>query len=484
MKSITKQKGFFFFKRAFFSFCLLGLPFILGSLPRVSKTGQFFLLILYFFFQVSQWYLMGKELDHRFKIYYKVYSSIDRLIYRLFFGYITFVLFFGFFALFPVDFQHYFFWFWWIGLSLFYSWPTRGKIIQETFSKQLGEFRFLDSFEKTLLFLVIIFFLISIPDYPRLESLEAFKLALDPVRKVHTHLWRYLSFNYLPYSRLPGMQQLAWSFHLYTTGLGFFLLAFYGILRIFFSRRLAVLGAFCLISSWSVSKTLEYDFGSVFMTTFCAYWIWGILWVIKSDTYRTGLFSGFLLCFSSWLSASYFFLFPFQVAIILIGFKHKTSWFKLQFFKYYLVGFCLALFFLLGGSHFSLNPWQLEPFKNELVSLFLRKSFFSLSLLGLAYLAISLSKKMLFFLQDKFLEFFLCFFVCLLFSFTIEQSLLSKFSLMMLLAFFSIFPLRFIFDQFYSLRSRRNILFAFYILICLLDSHAEGRVKILINLLH
>ena len=44
------------------------------------------MLLVYLIFMIGQWYLLGKEIDHRLKIYYRVNSSMDRTVYRIFTG--------------------------------------------------------------------------------------------------------------------------------------------------------------------------------------------------------------------------------------------------------------------------------------------------------------------------------------------------------------------------------------------------------------
>ncbi len=50
---------------------------------------------------------------------------------------------------------------------------------------------------------------------------------------------------------------------------------------------------------------------------------------------------------------------------------------------------------------------------------------------------------------------------------------------MWVLTVFSLIPLEWIFQSISRLRSKRNAIYALYILVCLLDSHFEGRVRII-----
>ncbi len=55
---------------------------------------------------------------------------------------------------------------------------------------------------------------------------------------------------------------------------------------------------------------------------------------------------------------------------------------------------------------------------------------------------------------------------------------------MWVLALLSLFPLELLFQRISRLRSSRNLIYAAYILIALLDSHFEGRVKILYRMFY
>ena len=68
------------------------------------------------------------------------------------------------------------------------------------------------------------------------------------------------------------------------------------------------------------------------------------------------------------------------------------------------------------------------------------------------------------------------------FSLFWDNSLLLGFGTMWVLAFLSLIPLELIFQSLSRVRSRRNMIYLIYILICLLDSHFEGRVKLFIKI--
>ena len=58
-------------------------------------------MLLYITFIVCQWFLLGKEIDYRLKIYFRVNSSMDRVAYRLLLGMCFFILYFNVISFFP-----------------------------------------------------------------------------------------------------------------------------------------------------------------------------------------------------------------------------------------------------------------------------------------------------------------------------------------------------------------------------------------------
>jgi hypothetical protein len=66
-------------------------------------------------------------------------------------------------------------------------------------------------------------------------------------------------------------------------------------------------------------------------------------------------------------------------------------------------------------------------------------------------------------------------------SLIVDKDLVKNFGMLWFVVFLSILPLEWIFQSISRLRSRRNFIYAIYILVCLLDSHFEGRVRMLYN---
>ncbi len=434
----------------------------------------------------GQWFLLGKEIDHRLKIYIRVNSSMDRVLYRIILGKSFILLYFLFLSIFSPDVLKHFFWGTWVVLGIFYSWPTRGKIIQESVSTNFSEFRFLDSFEKTILALVLIYFVFTIPQFPKFENIDVIKLMLDPNEKISNLYWNFMNINYFPFAKFPALFKLANYLHFYVIGIGMYLVSFYSLLRFFVSRRLSILGSFALISSWSLSKFLSENLSFAVVNSFPLLWIWGSLWVSRSATYRTGLFIGLLSFYGATLNYFYALLFPFQFAILIYTFRDKTFWYWRQFFRYALLGYILTTFIIINNFDYLLNfkVMSLATFWGNFQTIINRKGFFLLSYFGLFLLFYKLyfdDNKIMHSFKiepERIKELLLSFLIYTIIGLFLESFIYQNFGLLWFVALLSLIPLELIFQSISKLRSRRNIIYACYILICILDSHFEGRFKV------
>lgn len=491
MDNILLQKSKFFLIRALSYAGFLLLPVWIQKTLDLNHGTQVLLMICYLIFMVGQWFLLGKEIDHRLKIYFRVNSSVDRVVYRLVMGMVVMILYFSLLSLLPGDWFKHFFWGTWVALGLFYSWPTRGKIIHESVTSHLGEYRFLDGFEKTVLLLSVLLFFISIPEFPKLESIDALKLYFDPYERVSPIYWNFMRGHFFPFYKFPEIFRLGWCLHFYIVGLGLYLLALYSLLRFFVSRRLSILGVFAVVSSWSFSKIVHQNLFYSFSTTYTIIWIWAFIWVARSLTYRTGLFIGLLGYLGCLINAFYAFLLPLKLLALYFWFLDgKTPWYRRQVIKYSLFGLSVSLA-ALTGSMDSLSfdhGLELKEFLNQLSRLVDRKAFFSLASIGIVLLLVRIlvlkTKKIrLFFVGEaKYIQFYISCFLFVVFAFLFDENLLTHFSLLWILAFLSLLPLEWVFQSISGLRSKRNLFYLLYILICILDSHIEGRFKILIKM--
>ncbi len=486
---ILLQKISFFLNRATHYTLLLIIPAWAPKYFTLTRSWEFLIIFLYIIFLAGQWYLLGKEIDHRFKIYFRVNSSIDRVIYRLILGYIFMIFFFCLVSYVPTAMIRHFYWGFWIVFGLFYSWPTRGKIIEESVSQQFGEFKFLDSFEKTLLLLVIIFFIVSLPAFPQFNDTNHLRAVLDSSTRLSSQFWNFFKVNYYLFRKYPNIYYMAIGVHFYVVGLGLFLLASYGILRVFFHRRIALLGVFALISSWSYSKILESNPHYALTTTFVVLWIWSLVWALKSSTYRSGLLLGMLSYLGVMIDISFLWLIFIQFLLIFVFLKDKTRWFKLQLLKYSFFGILLAIiiFFTEDIPIFSSFSFQYNLWPSLLVS-FKSKSFYIVSLVGFSLLLVRFLggkkhfNKIVILMEERMLIIVLSVLILFLYSMIINAQLMGGFSLIWMFSFLSLLPIGWIFESMTQSRSKRNMIYVFYILVCLLDSHVEGRVKIFLKI--
>ncbi len=498
VNTLEKSSGIWILKSKFFIYRLVSYFFFLlfpvwaQKSVHLGQGLQIFVMLLYILFMVSQWFFLGKEIDHRLKIYFRINSSIDRVVYRTTLGMIFFVIYFNLLSFLPGKWIYNLFWTTWVILGLFYSWPTRGKIIQESVSTNFSEFRYLDRFEKTLFGLIILMFAVSIPELPSLVNTEALKLFFDPLEKFNTAFWNFLTVNYYPFKKYSTLNKIAWSLHFYTITMGMFLLTFYALLRYFLSRRLSLLGVFALISSWSFTKIMANNYGATITTTYSLLWVWSLMWVTKSSTYRSGLFLGLVAYWGVLINQSFIFLLPIQLLFLnFIFLKEKTFWYKRQTLKYSLLGFALSVlaFFTFDGVFENLQPLGLDII-GQISKIINRKAFFSLAIFGLIIIALKRFRVKFRIIESfkinlqKMDELILLLLVLTFYVFVFDGYLLHSFSLMWIMAFLSLIPLELLFQTISRLRSSRNMIYVIYILICLLDSHFEGRVKIFLRLLN
>ncbi len=488
--NIVWEKSKFFINRAVIYFSFLLLPVWIQKSLEINIFVQSLMMLAYLMFMAGQWYLLGKEIDHRLKIYFRANSTIDRVLYRVVIGNATMMIIFNLMSFIPDSVIRHFFWGFFVVVGLFYSWPTRGKIIQESVTSQFTEYKYLDAFEKTVLFLTIAMFFASMPSFPFLSNLETFKLIVDPEEKMNGQLWSYLHMNFFPFRRFPHLMNLGWSMHFYFISFSIYLLAFYGILRFFISRRLSILGLFALVSTWSFSLFLKKDIYTCASTTFSVLWVWSILWCVKSSTYRAGLMYG-LLCYAGvTLNYNNFFLFPVGLGLLYFYFlRENTEWYRNQFVKYTSLGMFLVLLTLI--THIDLRFFEhamsLHQFKSYLSVVIKRKAFYSLSFIGLFVFVLMLIKPKIKLLSNLTIDFkrmgelgILVGCVIVL-GLIVDKDMTKSFGILWFVVFLSILPLEWIFQSISRLRSRRNFIYAIYILLCLLDSHFEGRIRMLYN---
>jgi hypothetical protein len=180
-------------------------------------------------------------------------------------------------------------------------------------------------------------------------------------------------------------------------------------------------------------------------------------------------------------------LFPIQlICTYTLFLPDKTKWYKNQWLKYTVLGAVLAL--ATVASHLEtisfINGLSLKEFSEVIKTMVLRKAFYTLFPLGmlivLMYMLKSSNKYFSTFSVDKLKlkEILIAFISLITIGLVLEKDLLVGFSSVWMLVFFSLIPLEWIFQSISRLRSKRNIIYTMYILVCLLDSHFEGRLRI------
>lgn len=484
-----KSKFFLFRIVTYFSF--LFIPIWMPKILNLSLWQQTILGALYALFMGSQWFLLGKEIDHRFKIYAKVNSSLDRVVYRLFTGIFFLVLYFNFLSFFPHKWIYNMFWVTWALLGIFYSWPTRGKIIQESMTGQFAEFKFLDSFERTILLLTILLFVVSIPELPLFKSVSALKLYYDPHEFIHQQFWNFLDVNYFPFRKYPRLIQVSWWMHFYVVSLSILLLLIYAIARYFVSRRLSLLAVLAFMSTWSITKLFIDYHGLAFFSLFPFLLFWGYLWSVRSSTYRAGLFWGLVGYLGTLINPAFIFPALIMYLMFFLRYLKKTIWYRKQVLRYMSVGLILMVYAYLTSEHsFNLRLFE-ESYSNFtalITEIFNRKGFYIISLLGFVILFVK------YFFAERFSiiktftmgrrrnEQFLFFILLLALSAFIVPVPFYALPVLMLLSLLSMIPVELLFQRISRLRSSRNMIYGIYILLCLLDAHIEGRIKIFLSI--
>lgn len=492
LKALGKKSDIYFLKYKFFInraliyFSFLLIPLWLQTTVKLNLFSQSVILVVYMLFMGGQWYLLGKEVDHRLKIYYRVNSSVDRVIYRLLLGSILMILLFNLVALFPEGARNYIFWSFFACVGLFYSWPTRGKIIEDSMTVQFRELRFLDSFERTVLFLGTLTFCVSLPEVPLFENIEALKLYFDPNEYVSGVYWTFLEMIYLPFHSYPKLYNLIWSLHFYFFGIGFLIFSLYSVLRHFYSRRLAFLGVFSLLSAWPLTRILASDYLSGISTAFSLIWLWVFMWSLKSGTYRSALIIGLIGFYGTIINSLNFLFVPITLAVGYLFFmSDQTSWYKRQWLKYSLMGTILALMvFVNKFETLNISFGNLFTVSENLLDLIYRKAFFAVAPIGLLLLLASRMNKTKKYISSigldgqKVKELSFVFILTMMFALFISPYFSRGFNFIWPLVFFALLPLDRVFNSISKLRSKRNIIYALYILVCLMDSQLENRVRI------
>lgn len=489
--SLLLIKSRFFLTRLVTYFSLLLLPVWIPKLVPMHQFFHYLVILLYLMFLFSQWYLLAKEIDYRFKIHVKTNSSMERTLYRILVGQTFMIFYFSMLGFIPSSIINHFYWGTWVVLGLYYSWPTRGKIIQESVSTNFSEYRFLDSFEKTTLFLLVLTVLISIPFIPIFESITVLKLYIDPQSFLHNSYWNYLHLISYPFQKFPQLLNLSFILYIYFVSTIILLLSLYSLMRHFISRRICLLGTYIITSCWAFSKGMQLNFLEILFSSATLSWIWVSFWMLRSGNYRSGLIAGIICAWLSMLHPGLYFFYWLQMLFLFyISKSNITLWYKQQLFRYTTLGGIYAfLIFITHQDHQlffrNLGQW-FSWYQPHLVTI-VSKSYFAIIPVGLVLFFIkrkTITQSMLwqnFIGGHRAYDLVVLILMSFLLGFLVFPPIFGVYMLLAIITFLSLFPLEQILVFVQQAKSQRNMIFLSYLLLCLLDSNMEGRVKILIS---
>ena len=467
--NLNRKKLLFTLKRA----GLFGLFITVSIFSSFSSVniGNFLFSFLLIGFFIFNFYLFGDLSEYLFKVHYKVTSSIDRLISRTLLGYFLVVCVKFFFNSSFFSFFSYLF----LAINfLYFSYPTRSRLYGLSVKSHFSEFRFLDKLEKTTFFLIIFFFLFSIPD----NSNEVGDVFIDGV---FGHILSLIKVNLNTSLVLVSYKYL---FYFSLT-----LVCLYSVFRNFFSRRVCLFGILLLQTNWSFYKLYS---GNLDILPYCALvsaLLWLCLFAIKGLSYRLGLLSGLFLPAS--FALNYNFLFSCTLGFLFIFFtnRKKGAWYNLQFFKYALMGLLFYLIMYLNVERaFFEGFYTLPELLDSTVQVLKRKAFFINVFLSLVVLSISpvlgnikLSKWASANKRLVWVVFSLLIYWCA-FSYVRVSPLDSMLSVFIIISVFLSLPvIDFVFWSLNPFRDMKTGVFFLFLSFVLLDSHLEGRIKVFLR---
>lgn len=473
-------------KNIFSKYGKISIPMILLLLGAFNISylypGSYFFVL---FLHILHFLTLGEFIDFQFKIYFQVNSSLDRFIYRFFAGMIMHQTLIYVLTLFVPQKEFSFFAYYLllaIEAALFFYMQKKGN--ESSFGqKNIWDLKFLDSFEKTILLLSLLCFIFSFPELSYIpvgkENVEKFLSTHHPYppQGFHPVNFDYFSLLYNIKSYQTKIHSYVIFLHLYLLEYGTFLLSIYSLFRFYFSRRSALLGVFAILTTWRLTKVMALDFGTCLTSMFPFVWLWGIVWSNLGKSYRLGLFLGLLAFWGLGKNIQFIYLIiPSLLYMYKIEFKDRTPWFLRQHFKYFILTFffCMTFFFIpaIPWGQMGNVSWGLTPLFVSLKKFFLDKGFFIISIFvpfiwqdpRLGYLT-----------KQKGLLFYFSF--ILLFFLLFQKILVVDMAMGLLLSFLCLIPVEWFFLVHSKSRSFRNGIYLAYILICLLDSHFEGRLK-------
>jgi len=482
MNNWAVKKLVFFISRVIIFGCALLLPLYFDKFHSVHKIYGYLAVLSYFCFVLMNWYLWGKEINYRFKVYARANSSVDRILERILLGSVVSIFVLSCISLFKGFDERLLYWIFWTIAVSFFSYPTKRRIIDRKISFEFSELKFMDGFEKVIFAVIVIIFLISIPSFPVFHGTDAIKVYLDPGELIHDQLWGFYDLILFHGRAVTDLNNFAYFYFSYLLFFGLFVISFYCILRFKFTRKVSLIGTLSIICTRYLYYLLFNHVSDLLSTATMMTLCWVFLWSLKSSTYRSGLLMGLIGYFCLLVNIKMLILHA-ALTIVFILYKYQESslWYLKQFIRYTLVGAALTFLTLLlhHGFQISFNSLNFYEFITQLKIIFTSKSFFILAVPGLFILLFDLTSS-----RDSELRKISIFFVLALFwGFFFEIGAIRSFFIVALISFVCMLTLDKILMKVSINKSHQNLIILFYVVMCMMDSSIEYRVKNLLELL-
>lgn len=476
------KKVIFFISRVIFFGCALVLPLYFEKLHSLHKIYGYLLVVSYFIFITMNWYVWGKEINYRFKVYARANSSVDRILERILLGSVVSIFILSCISMFSRFDESVLYWGFWSLAALFFSYPTKRRIIDRKISFEFSELKFMDGFEKVIFGIIIIVFLVSVPNFPIFHGTDAIKVYLDPGELIHDQLWAFYDLILFHGKEITGSNNFSYFYFTYLLFFGFFVLSFYCILRFKFTRKVALIGTLSIVCTRYLYYLLFNHVSDLLTTAIMMILCWVFLWSLKSSTYRSGLLMGLIGYFCLLVNIKMLLLHAALTIVFLIyKFKESSFWFLKQFIRYTLVGATLTILTLLlhHGFQVSINILNFYEFIDQFKIIFTSKSFFILAIPGILILFFDLISKKDF----ELFKIFIFLVLAIIWGLIFEIGAVRSFFIVALISFVCMLTLDKILSKVSINKSHQNLIILFYVVMCMMDSSIEYRVKSLLGLL-
>ncbi len=476
------KKILFFVSRILFFGCALLLPLYFEKFTTLHKIYGYLVILTYFCFIVMNWYVWGKEINYRFKVYARANSSVDRILERVLLGSVVSIFILSCISMFSFVDKMVLYWGFWSMAALFFSYPTKRRIIDRKISFEFSELKFMDGFEKVIFGITLIIFLVSVPSFPVFHGTDAIKVYLDPGELVHDQLWAFYDLILFHGKEISSSNNLSYFYFTYLLFFGLFIISFYCILRFKFTRKVALIGTLSIVCTRHLYYLLFNHVSDLLPSATMMVLCWVFLWSLKSSTYRSGLLMGLIGYFCLLVNIKMLVLHAvLTIAFVIYKFKESSFWFLKQFIRYTLVGATLTILTLLlhHGFEVSFTTYNYYEFIDQLKIIFISKSFFILAIPGLVIFIFDL-----FSIKDsELLKISIFLILAIIWGIIFEVGAVRSFFIVALISFICMLTLDKILSKVSINKSHQNLIILFYVVMCMMDSSIEYRVKSMLGLL-